>query len=103
MIEAFLPDMIAANHGHICAIGSMTSLVGSANLVPYSASKFAVRGAFNFFTNLDWIIEFRGKNAVQRHQTWLVCDEFKIRPERTLKKVVLNWYRNIGVLGVYSY
>ncbi|XP_059483721.1 epidermal retinol dehydrogenase 2-like [Neocloeon triangulifer] len=44
ILEAFLPDMIANNHGHVCAIGSMTSLVGSANLVPYSATKFAVRG-----------------------------------------------------------
>ncbi|XP_065343589.1 17-beta-hydroxysteroid dehydrogenase 13-like [Cloeon dipterum] len=44
MLEAFLPAMIANNHGHICAIGSMTALVGSSNLVPYSASKFAVRG-----------------------------------------------------------
>jgi len=59
MIEAFLPDMIAANHGHICAIGSMTSLVGSANLVPYSASKFAVRGTLFFFINTDCIFEFR--------------------------------------------
>jgi short-subunit dehydrogenase len=71
MIEAFLPDMIAANHGHICAIGSMTSLVGSANLVPYSASKFAVRGAF--FTQSSRSFVLRGENALKRHQTRLVC------------------------------
>jgi len=51
IIEAFLPDMIVANHGHICAIGSMTSLVGSANLVPYSATKFAVRGENTIILN----------------------------------------------------
>lgn len=44
MLQAFLPSMIANNHGHVIALSSMAGLVGLPNLVPYCASKFAVRG-----------------------------------------------------------
>nr|CAD7592114.1 unnamed protein product [Timema genevievae] len=44
MLEAFLPSMINKNHGHIVALSSMAGLMGIANLVPYCASKYAVRG-----------------------------------------------------------
>ncbi|XP_066581195.1 short-chain dehydrogenase/reductase family 16C member 6-like isoform X2 [Prorops nasuta] len=44
MLQAFLPSMIDKNHGHIVALSSMAGLLGIANLVPYCASKFAVRG-----------------------------------------------------------
>lgn len=44
MLEAFLPRMQAKNHGHIVALSSMAGIVGLVNLVPYCASKFAVRG-----------------------------------------------------------
>nr|XP_033334959.1 short-chain dehydrogenase/reductase family 16C member 6-like isoform X1 [Megalopta genalis] len=43
-LQAFLPSMIKKNHGHIVALSSMAGVVGLANLVPYCASKFAVRG-----------------------------------------------------------
>lgn len=36
--------MIKNNHGHIVAISSCAGLFGVVNLVPYCASKFAVRG-----------------------------------------------------------
>lgn len=36
--------MINRNHGHIVALSSMAGVVGLPNLVPYCASKFAVRG-----------------------------------------------------------
>lgn len=42
--QAFLPSMIQKNHGHIVALSSMAGLLGLANVVPYCASKFAVRG-----------------------------------------------------------
>lgn len=42
--QAFLPSMIQRNHGHIVALSSMAGFIGLANLVPYCASKFAVRG-----------------------------------------------------------
>ncbi|XP_075217690.1 epidermal retinol dehydrogenase 2-like isoform X2 [Lycorma delicatula] len=44
MLEAFLPDMIEKNHGHVVALSSMAGVLGLTNLVPYCASKFAVRG-----------------------------------------------------------
>lgn len=36
--------MIDKNHGHIVALSSMAGIIGLKNLVPYCASKFAVRG-----------------------------------------------------------
>ncbi|KZC06950.1 Epidermal retinol dehydrogenase 2 [Dufourea novaeangliae] len=43
-LQAFLPSMIQRNHGHVVALSSMAGLLGLTNLVPYCASKFAVRG-----------------------------------------------------------
>lgn len=42
--EAFLPSMLQNNRGHIVALSSMAGVLGVTNLVPYCASKFAVRG-----------------------------------------------------------
>jgi len=44
ILQAFLPAMIKNNHGHIVALSSCAGIVGLRNLVPYCASKFAVRG-----------------------------------------------------------
>ncbi|KAI4500311.1 hypothetical protein M0802_004728 [Mischocyttarus mexicanus] len=44
VLQAFLPSMIEKNHGHIVALSSMAGMLGLSNLVPYCASKFAVRG-----------------------------------------------------------
>ncbi|KAL4121408.1 hypothetical protein QTP88_013929 [Uroleucon formosanum] len=43
-LEAFLPSMIENNHGHVIALSSMCGVIGLPNVVPYCASKFAVRG-----------------------------------------------------------
>uniref|UniRef100_A0A8D8V0X0 Short-chain dehydrogenase/reductase 3 n=1 Tax=Cacopsylla melanoneura TaxID=428564 RepID=A0A8D8V0X0_9HEMI len=43
-LEAFLPGMIERNHGHVVALSSMCGVLGLPNVVPYCASKFAVRG-----------------------------------------------------------
>lgn len=43
-LEAFLPNMIENNHGHVIALSSMCGVIGLPNVVPYCASKFAVRG-----------------------------------------------------------
>lgn len=42
--EAFLPHMKEKNRGHLISISSIAGLIGSSNVVPYSATKFAVRG-----------------------------------------------------------
>ncbi|EZA56272.1 hypothetical protein DMN91_009692 [Ooceraea biroi] len=44
LLQAFLPSMIEKNHGHIVALSSLAGIGGLPNLVPYCASKFAVRG-----------------------------------------------------------
>lgn len=44
MLEAFLPTMMKNNKGHIVAISSIAGVVGSPNIAPYCASKFAVKG-----------------------------------------------------------
>ncbi|XP_049883050.1 epidermal retinol dehydrogenase 2-like isoform X1 [Pectinophora gossypiella] len=44
LIQAFLPNMMERNHGHIVAMSSMAGVLGLRNLVPYCATKFAVRG-----------------------------------------------------------
>ncbi|PZC81390.1 17-beta-hydroxysteroid dehydrogenase 13 isoform X1 [Helicoverpa armigera] len=44
LLQAFLPSMMERNHGHIVAMSSMAGVVGLRNLVPYCATKFAVRG-----------------------------------------------------------
>ncbi|CAB3241143.1 unnamed protein product [Arctia plantaginis] len=44
LLQAFLPSMMEKNHGHIVAMSSMAGIVGLRNLVPYCATKFAVRG-----------------------------------------------------------
>lgn len=44
ILQAFLPSMVQRNYGHIVAISSMAGIFGQGNIVPYCASKFAVRG-----------------------------------------------------------
>ncbi|KAF9797160.1 hypothetical protein SFRURICE_018630 [Spodoptera frugiperda] len=44
LLQTFLPSMMERNHGHIVAMSSMAGVVGLRNLVPYCATKFAVRG-----------------------------------------------------------
>lgn len=48
MLQTFLPSMIEKNHGHVVALSSIAGLGGLPNLVPYCASKFAVRGKFSY-------------------------------------------------------
>ncbi|XP_052750144.1 epidermal retinol dehydrogenase 2-like isoform X3 [Galleria mellonella] len=43
-IQAFLPNMLERNYGHIISMSSMAGLMGLRNIVPYCGSKFAVKG-----------------------------------------------------------
>lgn len=43
-MQAILPSMLKNNHGHVVSISSCAGIVGIENIVPYSGSKFAVRG-----------------------------------------------------------
>lgn len=44
VLQAFLPHMLSKRRGHIVAMSSIAGLCGLNNLVPYCATKFAVRG-----------------------------------------------------------
>lgn len=44
LLQATLPDMLAANRGHVVALSSIAGLAGLPNLVPYCGTKFAVKG-----------------------------------------------------------
>jgi len=43
-IYEFLPRMLTLNMGHIVSMSSMAGITGTPNLVPYCASKFALKG-----------------------------------------------------------
>lgn len=57
IFEAFMPHLLAKGRGHIVAISSVSGIVGLSNLVPYSATKFAVRGLMESLSE-----EIREKN-----------------------------------------
>ncbi|KAK1124726.1 hypothetical protein K0M31_006088 [Melipona bicolor] len=44
ILQAFLPNMIQNDYGHIVSISSIAGIFGLPNIVPYCSSKFAVRG-----------------------------------------------------------
>lgn len=44
VLQEFLPHMIETRHGHMVSVSSAAGLLACANAVPYSATKFAVRG-----------------------------------------------------------
>lgn len=44
MLKAFLPRMIEIDRGHVVSLSSIAGYAGAPNMVPYTASKFAVRG-----------------------------------------------------------
>lgn len=67
MLQAYLPSMIEKNYGHVVALSSIAGLVGIPYLVPYSATKHAVRGKFFY----DFVSRRRNSfcffNNVTRH------------------------------------
>ena len=44
MLKTFLPRMIEMDRGIIVSLTSIAGYVGAPNMVPYAATKFAVRG-----------------------------------------------------------
>ncbi|XP_077984274.1 epidermal retinol dehydrogenase 2-like [Glandiceps talaboti] len=69
-IKAFLPSMIANNHGHLVTIASMAGSMGAAGLVEYCASKFAAVGLHE-----SMMLELASMNA-SGVQTTLVQPSF---------------------------
>ncbi|NWU18408.1 RDHE2 dehydrogenase, partial [Cephalopterus ornatus] len=65
--KAFLPAMIATNHGHLVSIASSAGLCGVTRLSDYCASKFAAVG---FADSIDVEMRSLGKTGVK---TTIVC------------------------------
>lgn len=68
--KAFLPAMIANNHGHLVSISSSAGLIGVNGLADYCASKFAAVG---FAESVVLELLASGKNGVK---TTIVCPYF---------------------------
>lgn len=64
--EAFLPHLFAQGRGHIVSMSSMSGLVGMANMVPFCASKYAVRG---LMAALDQEIRANNLATVRKKKT----------------------------------
>ncbi|NXQ90410.1 RDHE2 dehydrogenase, partial [Nyctibius grandis] len=68
--KAFLPAMMASNHGHLVSIASSAGLSGVNRLSDYCASKFAAVG---FAESVDLEMRDLGKTGVK---TTIVCPYF---------------------------
>ncbi|XP_072460727.1 epidermal retinol dehydrogenase 2 [Notamacropus eugenii] len=68
--KAFLPAMIANNHGHLVCISSSAGLVGANKLSDYCASKFA---AFGFAEAIFLEMFAQGRTGIK---TTIVCPFF---------------------------
>ncbi|NXC33110.1 RDHE2 dehydrogenase, partial [Campylorhamphus procurvoides] len=65
--KAFLPAMIASNHGHLVSVASSAGLCGDSLLSDYCASKFA---AIGFAESIELEMRTLGKTGVK---TTIVC------------------------------
>ncbi|XP_044280216.1 epidermal retinol dehydrogenase 2-like [Varanus komodoensis] len=69
-VKAFLPAMIASNHGHLVTVASMAGLTGVNGLADYCASKFASVG---FAESLILELLSMGKTGIK---STIVCPYF---------------------------
>ncbi|KAM9101665.1 short-chain dehydrogenase/reductase family 16C member 6-like [Sarcophilus harrisii] len=67
---AFLPSMIANNHGHLVCISSAAGQIGMNGLADYSASKFA---SFGFAESIYFELRHLKKHGIK---TTIVCPYF---------------------------
>ncbi|XP_015270751.1 PREDICTED: epidermal retinol dehydrogenase 2-like [Gekko japonicus] len=65
--KAFLPSMIACNHGHLVSIASQAGMCGGNKLSEYAASKAA---AIEFLESVAFELQAAGKNGIK---TTIVC------------------------------
>lgn len=64
LLQAFLPNMIKKNYGHIVALSSIAGIVGLPNLIPYSASKHAVQGLMEALDD-ELRMKTKGKSLIK--------------------------------------
>ena len=66
MLKTFLPRMIEMDRGIIVSLTSIAGYVGAPNMVPYAASKFAVRGMMEaLYMELRYL--FRYQNIANKN------------------------------------
>ncbi|KAM9302566.1 epidermal retinol dehydrogenase 2 [Morus bassanus] len=65
--KAFLPAMVASNHGHLVSVASSVGLTGMSHLADYCASKYA---AIGFAESVDFEMRNLQKTGVK---TTIVC------------------------------
>ncbi|NWI33767.1 RDHE2 dehydrogenase, partial [Sula dactylatra] len=65
--KAFLPAMVASNHGHLVSVASSVGLTGMSHLADYCASKYA---AIGFAESVDFEMRQLQKTGVK---TTIVC------------------------------
>ncbi|XP_048364508.1 epidermal retinol dehydrogenase 2-like [Sphaerodactylus townsendi] len=65
--KAFLPAMIASNHGHLVSITSQAGMIGANKLSDYSASKAAI---IEFLESVAFELQAAGKKGIK---TTIVC------------------------------
>ncbi|XP_021244752.1 epidermal retinol dehydrogenase 2-like [Numida meleagris] len=68
--KAFLPAMIACNHGHLVSMASAAGLMGAYKLSDYSSSKFAIIGMMEA---IDSELYHAGKYGIK---TTIICPYF---------------------------
>ncbi|NXI34797.1 RDHE2 dehydrogenase, partial [Galbula dea] len=68
--KAFLPAMMAHNHGHLVSTDSAAALLGLYRMSDYSASKFAIMGMMEA---IDWELFHAGKHGIK---TTIICPYF---------------------------
>ncbi|XP_012061887.1 PREDICTED: 17-beta-hydroxysteroid dehydrogenase 13-like [Atta cephalotes] len=111
MLQAYLPSMIKRNHGHIIALSSIAGIVGFSNLVPYSATKHAVRGMMDALE--DELHLFNKEKSLIKFTTicpYMVdtglCKNPKIKlnsPKDTAAQIIKAQRQNIRIKSVPSF
>ncbi|KYQ56152.1 Short-chain dehydrogenase/reductase family 16C member 6, partial [Trachymyrmex zeteki] len=60
----YLPSMMKQNYGHIVALSSIAGIVGFPNLVPYSATKYAIQGMMEALED-ELHVSNKGKSLIK--------------------------------------
>ncbi|XP_044765621.1 17-beta-hydroxysteroid dehydrogenase 13-like isoform X2 [Coccinella septempunctata] len=115
LMEAFLPTMLRNNRGHIVVLSSVAGLAGFPNLVPYCASKFAVRGLMESLheelrlnrsnqINFTTIYPFMVDTGLCKHPRVKFNTLMKmLKPERVAYEIMMAQRTNVNELSVPSY
>ncbi|XP_045482022.1 17-beta-hydroxysteroid dehydrogenase 13-like [Harmonia axyridis] len=115
LMEAFLPTMMKNNKGHIVAMSSVAGLGGFPNLVPYCATKYAVRG---FMESLNEELRMNRNNQIKLTTIYPymvdtgLCKNPSIKfdalmqtlkPDHVARKIMMAQRRDVAELSLPNY